>query len=152
MTLIKKPYILIAIAFVILAASCSGASTADQNGSGGQAGSGAGFVDLLAELESSGATVESVGEVSQPFFSVDGQIVKVDGVDVQIFEYGDAAAALAETEMISSDGSSVGTTMISWVEAPHFYLKDHFIVLYVGNDSATIETLQEVLGPQFAGR
>ena len=152
MTLAKKPQIFIALAFAILAASCSSTSTPDINGSEGQSEPGADVFDLLGELESSGAVVENAGDISQPFLSVEGQIVKLAGVEIQVFEYADASAALAQTEMISSDGSSVGTTMISWVEAPHFYLKDRFLVIYVGSDSATIETLVEVLGPQFAGR
>lgn len=152
MTLTKKPQIFIAVALVILVASCSGASATEQNDSGGQAGSGADVFDLLNELESSGAAVENVGELSQPFLSVEGKTVKVNGVEVQVFEYTDAAAALTESETISSDGSSTATTMITWIDVPHFYLKDRFMVIYVGTDSATIETLIEVLGPQFAGR
>lgn len=152
MTLRKKPQIFIAVVFAILAASCSSASTPDQNGSGEKNGPGADVYDLFAEIESSGATVENAEALSQPFLSVEGQIVKINGVEIQVFEFTDAVAALAESEMFSSDGSSTSTTMITWIDVPHLYLKERFMVIYVGSDSATIETLNEILGPQFAGR
>ena len=58
----------------------------------------------------------------------------------------------AAIQSISQDGSSIGTTMVTWVAAPHFYAAGRLIVLYVGEDGGVIEVLDQVLGPQFAGR
>jgi hypothetical protein len=110
------------------------------------------YVSLVDNLRASGATVEPAGEISQPFFSVKGNSVTVDGENVQAFEYADAATAEAEAALISPDGSSIGTTMVSWVAAPHFYKTDKLIVLYVGDNAAVISVLEELLGTQFAGR
>ncbi len=46
---------------------------------------------LIRELRNEGATVNIVGSVSQPFFSASGQVLRVNGEDVQVFEYENAA-------------------------------------------------------------
>ena len=110
------------------------------------------YVSLIDNLRAGGATVEPSGDTSQPFFSVDGQVITVDGADVQVFEYEDAAAADVEAEQISPDGSSVGTTMITWVAPPHFYKKVRLIVLYVGEDPGVTVALENVVGPALVER
>lgn len=110
------------------------------------------YVSLIDQLRAAGATVEPAGAVSQPFFSVKGQVIKVNGEDVQVFEYTDAAAAEAEAATVSPDGRSIGTSMVTWVAAPHFYKTGKLIVLYIGNNQTTLAALETALGPQFAGR
>lgn len=109
------------------------------------------YVSLVDALRAQGATVEPSGDVSQPFFTVEGQVIQVNSQDVQVFEYADEAAAGAEAELVAPDGSSVGTSMVTWVDSPHFYHAGRLIVLYVGDDAATIDLLETVLGPQSAG-
>lgn len=109
------------------------------------------FDDLVGRLEASGATVTATGAVSQPFFTPEGQIIAVNGQDVQVFEYDNEAAANAEADLVSPDGGSVGTSIMSWIAPPHFYDGGRLIVLYVGDDSGLIDALESVLGPQFAG-
>ena len=84
--------------------------------------------------------------------TVKGQVIKVNGEDVQVFEYTDAAAAKVEAAIVSPDGGSIGTSMVTWVAAPHFYKTGKLIVLYVGDNQTTIAALETALGPQFAGR
>ncbi len=110
------------------------------------------YVSLVDALRAQGATVEPAGEVRQAFFSVTGQLIKVNGADVQVFEYADAPAAAAAAAQVSPDGSTVGTSMITWVAPPHFYQKEKLIVLYVGEEAATRQALEAVLGAQVAGR
>ncbi len=109
--------------------------------------------DLIDLLLATGADVNVTAEVvKQPFFSVAGTIILVDGERVQVMEYRDPAALEAEAAHISPDGSSIGTTMVSWVAPPHFFRTETTIVLYVGENPKVIEALTSVLGPQFAGR
>ncbi|MFQ5796181.1 MAG: hypothetical protein ACE5JP_14185 [Candidatus Bipolaricaulia bacterium] len=108
-------------------------------------------VSLIDHLRAAGATVEPTGEVSQPFFSAKGQVITVNGDNVQVFEYADTAAANAEATLVSPDGGSVGTNIMAWVATPHFYKTGRLIVLYVGDHPAVINVLETVLGPQFAG-
>ncbi len=110
------------------------------------------YISLVDNLRATGATVEPAGELTQPFFSVNGRVIVVNGGDVQVFKYADAAAAEAEAALVSPDGSSVGTSMVAWVAPPHFYRADRLIVLYVGDSTDAIDVLEAVLGQQFAGR
>ncbi len=114
------------------------------------------YVSLIDALRASQLTVEPAGEISQPFFTEKGMVVKVNGEDVQIFEFSDASAAQAAAEGISKDGFEIksvdgGITMVEWVAAPHFFQLDKLIVLYVGENNSLVEGLSAVLGPQFAG-
>ena len=106
---------------------------------------------LIRELRNEGATVNTVGSVSQPFFSASGQILRINGEDLQVFEYENAAAAQGEAARVSPDGSSVGTTIITWVSTPHFYRSGKVIALYIGSSRELLSLLDSVLGPQFAG-
>jgi len=110
------------------------------------------YVSLIDNLRAAGATVGPAGDVTQPFFSVKGYVIKVNGEDVQVFEYSDEAAVEAEAELVSPDGSSIGTSMVSWIAPPHFYKAGRIIVLYVGENPAITETLEIALGKQFAGQ
>ncbi|MHB8855986.1 MAG: hypothetical protein ACYC6K_05125 [Bellilinea sp.] len=108
-------------------------------------------VSLIDALRAAGATVESGDSVEQPFFAVSGQILPVNQTEVQVFEYGTAEAMETDASLVASDGASVGTTMISWIAPPHFYKTGRIIVLYLGEDTAVLDLLNQVLGVQFAG-
>jgi len=110
------------------------------------------YVSLVDSLRADGATIDPTGTVSQPFFTPQGQLITVNGQDVQVFDFASTADADAVADTVSADGSSVGTTMMMWVATPHFYKAGKLIVLYVGDDSYVLSILEEVLGPQFAGR
>jgi hypothetical protein len=106
---------------------------------------------LVAALEAAGATVETGDPISQPFFSVQGNILKVNGADVQVFEYESSEAMELESSQIAPDGSSSATTMITWIDTPHFYKAGKIIVLYIGSDATVLDLLEAALGQQFAG-
>ena len=109
------------------------------------------YVSLVDNMRTTGATVEPASEIPQDFFSIEGQVIKVDGADVQVFEYGSEAVAKEEAALVSSSGSTIGTTMVTWVATPHFYKAGRLIVLYVGDNDLVTAVLEEVLGLQFAG-
>ena len=107
---------------------------------------------LADSLRANGARVELAGEVSQPFFSVKGKSLNVNGGDIQVFEYSDARTAQNQALLVSADGSEVGRSKIGWVAPPHFYKADRIIVLYLGDNPEVIKSLEAVLGKQFAGK
>jgi len=107
---------------------------------------------FIAALHASGATIESGDSVTQDFFTPEGNILTVNGQDVQVFEYESAADMEAEASQVAPDGGSVGTSMVSWMAPPHFYKAGRIIVLYVGNDSTVLGLLEKVMGHQFAGQ
>ncbi len=110
------------------------------------------YVSLIDNLRAAGAMVRPMGEVSQPFFSVTGYKITLNGGEVQVFEYKDAAAADADAAQVSPDLKVVGNTMVEWVGPPHLYKKGRLLALYEGESSAVVTVLESVLGPQFAGQ
>jgi hypothetical protein len=107
---------------------------------------------FLAALRAEGATAEVVDSISQDFFNVEGQIITVNGADVQVFEYESAEAMENAASQVAPDGGSIGTSMVTWIDTPHFYKAGRIIVLYIGSDQTILGLLENVLGPQFAGQ
>jgi len=107
---------------------------------------------LMAALQASGATVEVGDPVTQVFFTPEGSIIKVNGADVQVFEYESAEAMENEASQVAPDGGSIGTSMVTWMDTPHFYKAGRIIGLYVGSDESVLSLLENAIGPQFAGR
>ena len=107
---------------------------------------------LRAALEAAGAAVETGDPISQAFFTPEGSIVKANGADVQVFEYESAEAMESEASQVAPAGGSVGTSMMMWVDTPHFYKAGRIIVLYIGSDQTILDLLEKAIGPQFAGR
>lgn len=106
---------------------------------------------LTGGLIAQGVTVGAGDDVTQPFFSVPGQTIIVNRESVQVFSYASAGAAKAQADLVDATRFTVGTTSISWMAPPHFYLKERLLVLYVGANGPVIDLLETVLGPQFAG-
>lgn len=92
------------------------------------------LASLMDALAATGGSVETGEVVERPFFTGEGQIIKVNGADVQVFEYETAEAMEADAAQVSEDGGSIGTSMVSWMSTPHFYKAGRVLVLYVGDD------------------
>ena len=118
------------------------------------------YVSLVDNLRAAGATVDPAGTASGSPFAPETQLLTVNGEDINAYEFGSVEEADAAAEGVSASGSPIVTTfadgtgkssMVTWVESPHFYKAGKLIVLYVGCDSDVIDVLQETMGPQFAG-
>jgi hypothetical protein len=110
------------------------------------------FNKFIEELELIDVSIGMGDSISQPFFTPQGQIVRLNGEDLQVYEYRNEEEATDEAKLVSADGNSVGTSMITWIDTPHFYQSGRIIVIYVGNNPQVIETLTELLGLQFSGK
>ena len=110
------------------------------------------YASLIAHLRAPGASVKPGGDVEQPFFSVKGKMIEVQGEGVQVFQYLSAAAADGQAALVSPSGSTIGTTKVHWMGPPHFYKKGKLLVLYVGDDDKLLTALEAALGRQFAGQ
>ena len=106
---------------------------------------------LMRELIDQGSPVEVGDDITQSFFSVPWQRIIVHQESVQVFSYASSEAAQADADLVSPTGSTVGTSMITWVAPPHYYLRDSLLVLYVGSSGPVIDLLETIMGPQFAG-
>ena len=107
---------------------------------------------LVNGLQAAGAAVESGDSITQEFFSPEGHTIKVNGADLQVYEYENAEAMEKEASQVAPDGGSIGTSMVTWIDTPHFYKAGRIIVLYLGNDKTVMDLLSKLMGPQFAGR
>ena len=112
---------------------------------------------LFESLRRNGLEVNRGEEVSQPFFKPTGEIMRILGEDVQVFEFPSAARAEAAAGGVSPSGSSIASadgsvSSVLWVAPPHFYRVDNVIAIYIGNDAEVLNLLEERMGPQFAGR
>lgn len=135
------PLMILLVAAVVLAA-CGGQPASAQ---------GYGTDEFLAELREQGVDAEKGDSVEQAFFSVIGDYVSLNGESVQVFEYDSAETMESDAVLVDASGSPIGTSMVTWIATPHFYKKGRILVLYVGDNAETLEILQSVLGPQFAG-
>ncbi len=123
------------------------------------------YVSLLDDLRAGGTTVEPAGSSSSEFFSVPRLLIIVNGEQVEVLEYPDAATAEKEAAYISPDGRQIhipgpttadgehmmSVSIVEWVATPHFFRNGRLIVQYIGDNLDVISALEGVLGPQFAG-
>lgn len=110
---------------------------------------------LIQGLCALGATVvlgEEVPDLSIPIFHAPGQFVIVNGDAIQVYEFPDEASAQAVREDTSADGTIIGSPNVGWETPPHFFGIGKVIVLYVRDDPGVLRLLEQILGPQVAGR
>jgi hypothetical protein len=107
---------------------------------------------LISSLLSAGAVV-GIGSatVAQPFLSVPGYELVVDGEIVQAFEYADTASATAAAVSLDSEKSSIWKEA-NWNGTPYSYQVYSVILLYAGNNENTVTKMEAAFGPPFAGR
>ncbi len=106
---------------------------------------------ITESLAASGVEVEEGETVAEPLFEVEGHALTVNGQEVQLYEFADAAAAEEQAALVAPDGTSIGTTPVSVETTPHFYHKDNTIAFYAGDDAAVLAALEVVFGAPFAG-
>ena len=145
--MLRSPRCAPALLLVVVACSCGANPGGPSAGSSKEA--------FFAALRQQGASVtpgQILPQASNPYFDVSAQVVQVNTGTVNVFEYGDAAAAQRDAAKVSLDGSRVGNASIDWIGPPHFYRDGRLIVIYAGDAPAVLQPLQAVLGAQFAGR
>jgi len=113
------------------------------------------LTSFAQQVRDSGVAVRVRGEVSQPFFEVDGQLVDIAGESVQVYEYADTYEARAAADAVAEDGRQIAAgddlTFVDWISTPHFYQRDRLIVVYVGEHDGVLHVLDGALGDPFAG-
>lgn len=108
--------------------------------------------EMVQSLEKAGLRLEPAGEIEQPFWTRRAQVYAVDGGDLQLYEFADAAAAQNASREVAPGGGSIGTTSMSWIAPPHFFRRGRVIAIYLGSDPSVLATLRQVMGPAFAER
>lgn len=117
-----------------------------------QTSGGSAMPAFLSDWESGGATVEVGGDLpGSPFEGAGGQTYFVNGAEVQVYEFADAAAAEAAAATISPDGGMIGDVSVRWAGPPHLYRQDNRIIVFIGDDADTLDLLNTSFGSPFAG-
>lgn len=129
-----------------------GQGNASGGGASGDSGTGMAAPAFVNEWQGIGATVVTGGEVPVSLFDgASGQTYIVDEAELQVYQFDDEATAEAAAGTISADGGMINDVSVRWAGPPHFYRMGNTIVLYIGDDAATLERLGGALGTPFAG-
>jgi hypothetical protein len=108
-----------------------------------------GYAEMVNNLRAAGAQVEAGGEINQPFleeYNIKGQVLKVNGADIQVFELESELLRALVASQISEDGYTIAMTTIDWLDQPNFWAIGRLVVLYVGSDEAMIDLISNVMG------
>lgn len=127
-------------------ASCDNSRTTVSHG-----GPACDYVSFVDQLRANGAPVTPTGSIDRSFFAVGGYTLTADSESMQVYEYATRDAMEHDAALVSADGYTIGTTKVSWIAPPHFYRAGRIIVVYPGSDTTTLQRLQTILGPAFAG-
>ncbi len=111
---------------------------------------------LIERLQGAGAVVEAAGTFTAQGLTGMPRVVRVNGADVQLYEYPAPGDAAAEAGYLSADGGTIavpdgGVFLPDWLATPHFFLGGRLIAQYIGDDPGVLGLLESVFGPQFAG-
>jgi hypothetical protein len=99
--------------------------------------------DMIQVLSESGATLELGDEVQQAGLAVSGQILRINGEEVQIFTFSSAEEMEVQASQLADDGNSEDET--------DYYKLGSMLVYYAGTDTTVRDLLEDVLGARAAG-
>ncbi len=102
--------------------------------------------DLLRALQEQSIAARLSGDVALPFFQVQGQVMRVDQGDVNVYDFQNKTRMDDATQKLIKDGQILDNLVPSWSEQPHIWTKGNLIVFYDGTNSAVISSLSGVLG------
>lgn len=103
-------------------------------------------------LTNHGASVEHVEATARGFSSLRAVTVTFNGDRIDGFIYDTASTAETLARLFSSDAKTLGGNPIQWVAAPHIYLFQNVIILYLGSSPYVLTTLNKTFGNQIAGQ
>lgn len=109
------------------------------------------YVSLIDALEKDGINANVVEILDDSSFSVPTLVVKINGEMIQVYEFSSGVDAQNASELVSNDGTQIGSSIIRWMDEPHFYSKGKLIVQYIGHTPEILSLLESQLGKQFAG-
>ncbi|MEX0761122.1 MAG: hypothetical protein WD208_10855 [Dehalococcoidia bacterium] len=115
-----------------------------------------GYDALMYSLQSGSVTVEQVKDMLDTgMFGASASILRVNGQDVQVYEFRYPQDAQRIASGVSPGGGAItnpdGTEVsVPWDGPPHFYLQGNVIALYVGDDEDVVAALDGVAW-KFAG-
>jgi hypothetical protein len=114
------------------------------------------YASLVEAMDGAGLVVGTRGGPGlKQLLGVPGHRLVVGGA-MYAHEYPSEQALSDFQDSVSPDGGSIptsdgnGTLFVEWAP-PRFYSKGRLLVLYFGNNRSTLDALDRLLGPPFAG-
>lgn len=121
---------------------------------------------FITELRAEGAKVDYTAMMAPNFWLGTGSTTLANDKRVHVYESSDVKTSREMAENISPDGETITVpydevdglshTMLReylhWEGAPHLYQRGRLIVVYVGDDPELMDTMEDILGEQFAGK
>ena len=100
-----------------------------------------------AQLLGKTLTVEQTDQtVLHPFFRVPGQIVRVNGQDLQVFVYPDATARKSDSARISADGTLIAGEVVEWPVTPRFAATGNVLTVLLSEDARLAGRVERAVG------
>lgn len=116
---------------------------------------------LISDLENKGYTVECTPVEQQLLSGERYRLVLNNDIDTQIVVYVYDSAESAKKDSLcidetgfsftQDDGDESESTIVDWIDIPHFYLCKNTIIQYVGTDEDILSVIESVCGEEFAG-
>lgn len=84
--------------------------------------------------------------VIHPYFRVPGQIVHVNGQDLQVFVYPDETARKSDTARISADGKLIAGEVANWPSPPRFASSGNVLAVLLTSDTRLAGRVERAIG------
>lgn len=100
-----------------------------------------------AQLLGKTLTVEQTDDtILHPFFRAPGQLVRVNGQDLQVFIYPDATSRKSDSARISADGTMIAGEVVTWPAKPTFAASENVLAVLISEDSRLAGRVQRAVG------
>lgn len=106
------------------------------------------YDQMVRAAETYGLNASMVGPIQQPFFEPTGEIILVQGQEVQVFQFANASDVKQALSQIPVVGTRVAGTPVVNVEPMHVWSGGNLIALYSGQDARVIGFLNAAFGPR----
>ena len=100
--------------------------------------------EVMAILRTTGVPAALGDAVTDPAISVPGQILMLNGQELQVFTYATAEELESQASRLADDGNPENE--------PQYYKLGNMLVRYAGRDTLVRDLLEDVLGAQAAGQ
>ncbi|MDD4781376.1 MAG: hypothetical protein PHT02_12370 [Tissierellia bacterium] len=113
------------------------------------------YEKLIENLENMNYTIKAE-DVEEDILNGERKWLTVDeNANISVYLYVSSDEMEKDASYISDDGFTYDNgkhaTTIEWVSYPHFFKSENMIILYVADNLEIIQTLEKLVGPQFAG-
>jgi penicillin-binding protein 2 len=100
-----------------------------------------------AQLLGKTLTVAQTDEtILHPFFRVPGQVVRVNGQDLQVFVYPDATSRKSDSARISADGRLIAGEVVNWPVSPRFVSSGNVLSVLLSSDTRLAGRVDRAIG------